>query len=99
MGWPEIGVLLVVGLLVFGPDKLPHMARQAGGFVRQIRQMAENAKNDLGQELGQDFRDLRLGDLDPRTAVRRALLDEPRPAATPRAGTSGTAAPFDPDAT
>ncbi len=77
MGWPEIGLILVVGLLLFGPDKLPGMAKQAGQFVRTVRQMAENAKNDLGREMGQDFSELNLRDLDPREVVRRHVLDQP----------------------
>jgi sec-independent protein translocase protein TatB len=83
MGWPEIGLILVVGLLLFGPDKLPGMARQAGQFVRTVRQMADNAKNDLGREMGQDFSDLNLRDLDPREVVRRHVLDEPAAATVP----------------
>lgn len=99
MGWPEIAVLMIVGLLVFGPDKLPHMAKQAGGFVRQIRQMADNAKRDLRSELGPEFDDLRLADLDPRTAVRRAMFEDPKAHSRPIAGTPAAPAPFDPDAT
>ena len=52
MGVPEIAVIVVVALLVFGPEKLPEIAKQAGGFVRTLRQMADNAKNDLGREMG-----------------------------------------------
>ena len=40
IGLPEFAVLAVVALFVFGPDRLPDVARQAGRFVRQIRQMA-----------------------------------------------------------
>lgn len=103
MGWAEIAVVLIVGLVVFGPDRLPHMAKQAGAFVRQVRQMAENARNDLGQELGHD---LDFAELDPRTAVRRALFDEPAtkhvsgPLPGAVAGTpTGPTAPFDAEAT
>lgn len=99
MGWPEIAVLTVVGLLVFGPDKLPHMAKQAGGFVRQIRQLADNAKRDLRSELGPEFADLSFEDLDPRTAVRRTMFSDTKAPARPIAGSPATPAPFDPDAT
>ncbi len=105
MGWAEIAVIAIVGLLVFGPDKLPGMAKQAGQFVRTVRQMADNAKNDLGRELGQDFSEMDLRDLDPREVVRRNLLDAPRettPAASPRADRilrPGERPPFDAEAT
>ena len=108
MGLPEIGVVLVVGLLVFGPDKLPDLARQAGQFIRTLRQMADNAKNDLGRELGQDLSDLDLKSLDPREVVRRSLFEDgstttsPTPHADlrpPRTLRPGETPPFDTEAT
>ena len=102
MGWPEIGLILVVGLLLFGPDKLPGMAKQAGQFVRTVRQMAENAKNDLGREMGQDFSELNLRDLDPREVVRRHVLDqpgEPAPVRQDRILRPGEGPPHDDEAT
>ena len=109
MGWAEIGVILVVAMLVFGPERLPELAKQAGGFVRTVRQMADNAKNDLGREIGQDLSGLQLRDLDPREAVRRTFLDEPSgrtqvaaaaaATAAPRALRPGERPPFDAEAT
>ena len=108
MGWPEIILIGVVGVLVFGPDKLPDLARQAGGFLRTVRQMAENAKDDLGREIGEDFSGLQLRDLDPREMVRRNILDPDGstfPPASPPAPSSSRplyqdeVPPFDPDAT
>lgn len=75
MGVPEIGLILVVALLLFGPEKLPELAKQAAGFIRTVRKMADNAKNDLGREMGEDFSDLDLRSLDPREIVRRNFLD------------------------
>jgi sec-independent protein translocase protein TatB len=102
MGVPEVGLILVVALLLFGPDKLPELARQAAGFVRTVRQMADNAKNDLGREMGEDFSDLNLRDLDPREIVRRNFLDDDTtPAATKetRILRPGERPPFDSEAT
>ncbi len=102
MGWAEIGVIGVVAMLVFGPERLPDLAKQAGGFLRTVRQMAENAKNDLGREIGHDLTSVKLRELDPREAIRRTLLDEPeekRPAAAPRALHPGERPPFDTEAT
>lgn len=81
IGVPEMFVIVVVAMLVFGPDKLPDIARQAGRFIRTVKQMAENAKDDLGREMGQDFSGLNLRDLDPREVVRRSLLDDDKPVA------------------
>ena len=105
MGWPEMFVVAVVAMLVFGPDKLPDLARQAGKFVRTVRQMAENAKNDLGREIGEDLSGLNLKDLDPREMVRRNFLDDidndTKPAAVKetRILRPGEAPPFDPEST
>lgn len=73
---PELLVLLVVGLLVFGPDRLPKMARQAGSWVRDLRRMVANARRDLSEGIGVDEADLRkLQNLDPKSYVRRNVLD------------------------
>jgi sec-independent protein translocase protein TatB len=107
MGLPEIGVILVVALLVFGPDKLPEIAKQAGGFVRTLRQMADSAKNDLGREIGQDLSDLNLRDLDPRQIVRKNFLGDnfldddttPSPTKEQRILRPGETPPYDPEST
>ncbi len=107
MGWPELMVVLIVAVFVFGPDRLPDLARQAGRFVRTVRQMIDNAKGDLSRELGDDFaelRDLNLRDLDPREIVRRNVIDamDTKPEAVPtgkRPLRSGEVPPYDPDAT
>ncbi|MCZ4497698.1 MAG: translocase [Marmoricola sp.] len=75
VGLPELAVILVVGIIVFGPDRLPDYARQAGRMVRQLRNLAQNAQNDLRSELGPEFADLKLRDLDPRVAIRKHILD------------------------
>jgi sec-independent protein translocase protein TatB len=75
VGLPELLVIVVVGVLVFGPDRLPEFARQAGRFLRQVRQFAHAARDDLRSELGPEFADLELSDLNPRTVVRKHILE------------------------
>lgn len=75
IGLPEVAVILMVGILVFGPDRLPDYARQAGRMLRQVRKFAQSAQNDLRSELGPEFADLKLTDLDPRTAIRKHILE------------------------
>jgi sec-independent protein translocase protein TatB len=43
----EILVVSVLGLIVFGPDKLPEIARTIGAFMRQVRSMAEDVKQEF----------------------------------------------------
>ena len=72
----ELLALAVLALFVFGPDKLPKLAADAGRMLRQLRDMARNAREELGGSLGSEFGDLGLKDLDPREFVKRQLLDE-----------------------
>jgi sec-independent protein translocase protein TatB len=71
----EFLLLLLIALAVFGPDKLPDVARQAGRMIRTGRNMLNNARSELNQELGSDFSDLDIRDLDPRRAVKKYVFD------------------------
>jgi sec-independent protein translocase protein TatB len=68
-------VLGVIALVIFGPDQLPRLARQAGNALRDLRQIAETAKADLTEGLGPEFRDLDLTDLHPKNFVRKHLWE------------------------
>lgn len=93
IGGPEFLALAVLALLVFGPDKLPKYAAEAARFLRQVRAMANSAREDVRRELGPELGDLDLDDLNPRnlhprSLVRRHVLDDldgerPTPAPTP----------------
>ncbi|MEU8267374.1 sec-independent translocase [Sphaerisporangium sp. NPDC049002] len=76
LGWPEVLALVVIALLVFGPEKLPQAAKQAGGMLRQVRQMANNAKADLQDNLGPEFANFDPTDLHPKNFVRKHLLQD-----------------------
>jgi sec-independent protein translocase protein TatB len=71
----EFLLLLLIALAVFGPDRMPDMARQAGRFIRTARTMLNNARAELDKELGSEFSDLNLRDLDPRNAVKKYVWD------------------------
>src|ERR687889_494777 len=75
IGVPEFMVILVVALIAFGPDRLPDFARQAGRMVRQIRKFANSARDDIRAELGPEYADFQLNDLDPRKAIRKHILE------------------------
>lgn len=75
IGLPELMVIMIVAVVVFGPERLPEFARQAGRFVRQLRNLAQNAQTHLREELGPEYADLRLADLDPRQAIRKHILE------------------------
>lgn len=114
LGWPEIGLLIVVALFVFGPERLPKMIGEAGRVLRTLRTMANNAREDLKSELGPELGDLDLASLNPKTFIKKNLFDGEEPAEalgldapslqkTPPAGkralAAGEPAPYDSDAT
>jgi len=75
IGLPELAVIAFVAVIVFGPDRLPEFARQAGRFVRTLRNLANSAQSQLRDELGPEYADLKLTDLDPRQAIRKHILE------------------------
>ncbi|HYU84250.1 MAG TPA: sec-independent translocase [Kribbellaceae bacterium] len=75
IGFPELVVIALVVVLVFGPHRLPEFARSAGRFLRTLRQMVNSAQDDLRRELGPEFQNLDVTDLNPRNFVKKHLLD------------------------
>ncbi|SDP21810.1 sec-independent protein translocase protein TatB [Actinopolyspora xinjiangensis] len=87
IGWGEILVLIVAGLFILGPERLPSAAAWLGKTVRQVREYATGARDQLRSELGPEFDDLRkpledlrgIRDFDPRRAVSKHLFDDENP--------------------
>lgn len=106
LGWGEIAVLLVLGLFVFGPDRLPGMAAEAGRSLRRLRLYVKGMTDELKSELGPELGDVDLASLHPRTFVQKHLFSDdddevperPRARAATRLG-ADEPAPWDPDTT
>ena len=104
-------ILAVLAVVIFGPDQLPKVAAQAGRTLRELRRLADGARQDLREGLGPEFSDFDFNDLHPRTFVRKHLLegldDEPLAGAEPAAAeppamsslAPGEVPPYDPEAT
>ncbi|MEU9732182.1 sec-independent translocase [Streptomyces sp. NPDC048002] len=69
----ELVTLIVLAVLVFGPDKLPKVIQDVMRTVRKIREFSESAKQDIRQELGPEFKDFEFEDLNPKTFIRKQL--------------------------
>lgn len=87
-GW-ELVIILVIAMLVIGPERLPVYAEQLGSLVRRGRDLLQNAKARVDDELGPEFSDVDWSKLDPRQydprkIVRDALLDDSPPSASAR---------------
>src|SRR5690242_9035010 len=76
---PEFVVLVVIAIVLFGPEKLPEFARKAARVLRYLRDIAGNAQDQLSKELGPEFKDLDIRDLNPKTFVQKHLLDDMQP--------------------
>jgi len=89
----EALVLLVVAVVVVGPERLPQYAARLGVLVRQLRRFALEAKARVDEELGDqvgdvDWQSLDPRQYDPRRIVRDALLDDLVAGPTPGARAS-----------
>jgi sec-independent protein translocase protein TatB len=83
VGWGEIAILMIAGLVILGPERLPGAVTWAMKSVRQVRDYATGATAQLKEDLGPEFDDLRkpLADLNelrgmtPRSVITKHLLD------------------------
>ena len=92
----EIIVLLVLAVVLIGPERLPRYAAQLAALVRRGKGMLQDAKARVDDELGPELKDVDWSKLDPRQydprrIVREALMDDD-PVPTRAAGAGVTAA-------
>ncbi|MER7043571.1 MULTISPECIES: sec-independent translocase [Streptomyces] len=73
IGALELVTLVVLAVLVFGPDKLPKFIQDVSRFIRKVREFSDNAKQDIRSELGPEFKDFEFEDLNPKTFIRKQL--------------------------
>ena len=86
-GAGEIIGLAVLAMILIGPERLPTFAVEAAKFVKRIREMATNATEELKENLGPGFEDLKPTDLNPKTFIQKQLsnvLDETENSPAPR---------------
>lgn len=79
LGAGEILVLIVLAVVIFGPERLPEFARKAAQVLHYVRGLAGQAQNQLKEELGPEFSDMDFRDLNPKQFVKKHLLDEVDP--------------------
>jgi sec-independent protein translocase protein TatB len=83
IGWGEMLVLVVAGLVILGPERLPGAIRWTTSTLRQVREYLSGATSQLREDLGPEFEDLRqplselqkLRGMTPRAALTKHLLD------------------------
>uniref|UniRef100_A0AAU3GUU2 Sec-independent protein translocase protein TatB n=1 Tax=Streptomyces sp. NBC_01401 TaxID=2903854 RepID=A0AAU3GUU2_9ACTN len=75
IGALELLTLVVLAVIVFGPEKLPKVIQDVTRTIRKIREFSDSAKEDIRSELGPQFKDFEFEDLNPKTFVRKQLMD------------------------
>jgi sec-independent protein translocase protein TatB len=83
IGWGEMFLLVVIGLVVLGPERLPEAIRWSTGTIRKVREYLSGATRELREEFGPEFDDLRqpidqlqkLRGMTPKAAITKHLLD------------------------
>lgn len=73
IGGGEFITLLIIALILVGPDRLPKLSVDAARLVKKIRLLANNATTELRENLGPGFEDLQVTDLHPRKLISKHL--------------------------
>ena len=97
IGWGEIVVLALAALFIFGPERLPTLAKDAAAGLKKAREAITGVRGQLHETLGDDFdhlRDVDLRQYHPKTFIRQQLLaDDDAPVRRGSAtGTTGATA-------
>jgi sec-independent protein translocase protein TatB len=75
VGMGEFLGLIVLGLFLVGPDKLPNAARDFARFLHKVRGFTSNASTELKKNLGPGYENLDLKDLTPKNLAKKVLGD------------------------
>jgi len=76
IGWGEIVVLALAALFIFGPERLPHLAKDAAAGLKRLREAVTGVRAQVDESLGEDLaglRDLDLRKYHPKTFIRDQL--------------------------
>ena len=70
IGGGEIIGLMVLGMILIGPDRMPNVAADAARFLVKLKNMAQSATNELKENLGPGYEDLQVKDLHPKLLLK-----------------------------
>jgi sec-independent protein translocase protein TatB len=99
IGWGELMIIAVVALFIFGPERLPHVAKDAADGLKKARRALTGVREQVNEQLGDDFahlRDLDIRQYHPKTFIRNQLFaddDEPLNTGSTAASKVAAAAP------
>jgi len=78
-GVGEIAGLVVLALILVGPERIPRVAGDLARMIRKVRTMTNTATAEIRENLGPGFEDLTPSDLNPKTFIKRhvaSVLEE-----------------------
>ena len=70
----EFLIIVLVAVIVVGPQRLPEYTRKLTQMVRQLRVFLDNARSQIAEEVGPEMADLDLSSLDPRQYDPRKIV-------------------------
>ena len=76
IGGGELLGIIVIAVIMFGPDKVPDLAKKAGRVLGFLRGIANNATDQIKAELGPEFADLKVSDLKPANLINMVIPEE-----------------------
>lgn len=82
IGMGEFLGLVVLGLFLVGPEKLPNAAKDFARFLHKVRNFTSYASRELKENLGPGFEDLDVKDLTPKNLAKKVLgnaMDDVKP--------------------
>ena len=94
IGWPEIFVIGLAALFIFGPERLPDLAKDAASGLKKARAAITGVREQVHDSMGDDFselRDLDLRKYHPRTFIREQLLGDDEGPIVHRGSATGSA--------
>lgn len=70
-GSGEILLILLVVFLIFGPDKIPELARNIGKFINDIKRASDDIKTEINREADKKDREKRLAEYEAKLDLQQ----------------------------
>jgi sec-independent protein translocase protein TatB len=83
LSFPHLVVLFLIALIIFGPQKLPELARMLGKATAEFRKMTNDFRYALEDEVREIERQTRIRDEEAAAAARAAQAPAPSPSTVP----------------
>src|SRR6476619_2915339 len=78
LSWGQIAIIVLVGVFVLGPERIPTAVTWVLTNLRKLRSMAAGAQAELRKEIGPELEELRrqVADLQPKRLIGKNILGD-----------------------